>query len=171
VPAVVPHQDGRLLWAAVQNVIMPRVFFPQKGEITSTSDLVRTYAGVWVSGREVGTSFAFGYAIESYVDFGLPFMFVPIFFFGFVIGSLHQLLLRRVWNNELAVAVACVLMWRSLYLFEESWTMKIGSTIIAVVVLTGTAWVLAKLVQRSAPRRSAHMAARWGASRSMGDVR
>ena len=87
VPAVMPHEDGALLKAVFTNILTPRFLFPDKGNLASDSEKVRKYSGVWVAGREVGTSFAFGYAAESYVDFGIPLMFFPIFFYGLVMGQ------------------------------------------------------------------------------------
>jgi hypothetical protein len=65
VPSVVPHEDGALLKAVLTNILTPRFLFPTKDALSSDSEKVRKYSGVWVSGREVGTSFAFGYAAES----------------------------------------------------------------------------------------------------------
>src|SRR5439155_1449967 len=74
VPSVVPHTGGSILREAVEHILTPRVFFPDKPIVTSDSELVRRYAGVWVAGVEQNTSIAFGYAAESYVDFGVPMM-------------------------------------------------------------------------------------------------
>lgn len=63
-------------------VVTPRILFPDKGALLSDSEMVRTYSGVFVAGAEQGTSIAFGYAAEAYLDFGLPSMFVPSFLFG-----------------------------------------------------------------------------------------
>src|SRR5215212_5057140 len=72
VPSVIPHENGAILRGAIENVLTPRLFFPEKPILPSQSDEVRKYAGVWVGGRETNTSYAFGYAGESYVDFGVP---------------------------------------------------------------------------------------------------
>ena len=42
------------------------ILFPDKPPVINPSNLVRKYSGVWVSGKESGTSFAFGYAAESF---------------------------------------------------------------------------------------------------------
>src|SRR5262249_31046193 len=82
VPAVIPYENGAILGGAVWHLFTPRLLFPDKPEVESDSEEVRKYAGVPVAGPESGTSIAFGYAAESYVDFGVPLMFVPVFVYG-----------------------------------------------------------------------------------------
>src|SRR5262249_44425284 len=59
VPRHLPHTDGAIFGAALRHITMPRVFFPDKGELSSDSEMVRKYSGVWVAGAETGTSIAF----------------------------------------------------------------------------------------------------------------
>ena len=92
---------------------------------------------MWVAGTQEGTSIAFGYAIESYVDFGVPLMFLPIFFYGVLLGAAYQLLLRAVRHRELAVALVTVVFWLSLYLFERSWVKHLGFTVTLIAYLGG----------------------------------
>ena len=91
VPSVIPHTNGQIFGAALLHIVTPRVFFPNKGELPSDSDEVRKYANVAVAGREVSTSIAFGYSAESYIDFGLPWMFAA----GVLLRRVHRRLLRR----------------------------------------------------------------------------
>ncbi|MGE3188407.1 MAG: hypothetical protein AB7N90_01895, partial [Vicinamibacterales bacterium] len=126
VPNTLPHTDGALLSAAIQHVLLPRVLFPDKPVIPSDSDKVRTYSGVWVAGRDEGTSIAFGYAAESYVDFGVPLMFLPIFVFGVLMGIAFNALVRWFHFEEIAVPVIVVVFWLALYPFERSWHNMLG---------------------------------------------
>ena len=71
VPDIVPHTNGKLMLDTLQFTFMPRVFFPDKPEVGSDSELVRRYSGVWVAGANEDTDIAFGYAAESYIDFGV----------------------------------------------------------------------------------------------------
>jgi hypothetical protein len=105
VPSVLPFENGAILKGAIENVITPRLFFPDKPQLPSQSDEVRKYAGVWVGGRETNTSYAFGYVGESYVDFGIPYMFVPIFVLGVLIGLGYRYLSGRLRYDELRVGV------------------------------------------------------------------
>jgi len=142
VPSMIPHENGRIIWSAIENVLAPRLFFPSKADLPSDSDKVRRYSGVWVAGREVRTSYAFGYVAESYVDFGLPLMFVPIFLYGVGAGLAHRRLRRSIRHPELRTAIIVVLFWLSLYLFEVSWVIMIGWAITRLIVL-GTGAVIA----------------------------
>ena len=80
-----------------------------------------------MAGAEQNTSVAFGYAAESYVDFGLPLMFLPVLLWGIILGVGYQALLRLIYHRELAVAVVTVIFWLSLHLFERSWTKTFGT--------------------------------------------
>src|SRR5262249_42442091 len=117
------------------HIVTPRVFFPDKPELPSDSDSVRKYANVRVAGRENDTSIAFGYSIESYIDFGVPLMFVPVFLFGVFVGTCYALFRALIWHRELFVAFATVAFWLSVYLFERSWATMLGTTVSLMVYL------------------------------------
>ena len=135
VPSVLPHTHGAIFMAALTHVVTPRIFFPDKGELMSDSDMVRKYANVAVSGRERGTSIAFGYAAESYIDYGMPLMFAPVFAFGVFVGFCYALFRQLIWHRELFVAFATVTFWLSVYLFERSWATSLGVTVGFMVYL------------------------------------
>ena len=136
VPSHVPHTHGEILSAALVHIVTPRVFFPAKPELPSDSEKVRRYAGVWVAGAEHSTSIAFGYAAESYIDYGVPLMFLPVFCFGVAMGVLYTLFRQLVFHHELFVAFGTVAFWLSLYLFERSWA-RISALTIALMVYLG----------------------------------
>ena len=137
VPSVLPHTNGAILMAALTHVVTPRVFFPNKGELPSDSDEVRKYAGVHVAGREVSTSIAFGYSAEAYIDFGLPWMFLPMFGYGVLVGFCYAVFRSAIWHRDLFVSFATVSFWVSLYLFERSWATMLGVTVGFMVYLGG----------------------------------
>ena len=137
VPSVLPHTDGQILGAALLHIVTPRIFFPNKGELPSDSDEVRKYANVAVAGREVNTSIAFGYSAESYIDFGLPWMFLPVLAYGVFVGACYALFRSLIWHRELFVAFATVSFWISVYLFERSWATMLGLTVGFMVYLGG----------------------------------
>ena len=142
VPAVLPHTEGALIGAALQHLVTPRVLFPDKGELPSDSEMVRKYSGVWVAGAEENTSIAFGYAVESYVDFGVPWMFVPALLFGVFCGLVYEWFLRLISYRELAVALMTVVFWLSLYLFERSWVRTLGLSVTMMVYLGGLGFLV-----------------------------
>jgi hypothetical protein len=146
VPAVLSHTNGAIMWRALLHVAMPRAFFSEKKELGSDSDMVRKYAGVWVAGRRQNTSIAFGYAIESYIDFGIPLMFIPIFLLGVMAGAAYRAFLKLLHDREIAVALITPLFWMTLYLFERSWIMLLGTTITTYIFLGGATVVLDRLL-------------------------
>jgi len=152
VPSSVPHTDGDLMWEAVTHLVTPRFLYPDKPELISDSELVRKYAGANVAGSESNTSIAFGYAAESYVDYGLPWMFVPAIVWGFLLGVAFQFWQSVIRHRELAVAVTTVMFWLALYLFERSWAKTLGGTVTLMVYLGGLVylidqWLLMRRVQ------------------------
>jgi hypothetical protein len=135
VPTLLAHTHGTFITDALLHAVTPRVLFPDKPPVQSDSEKVRKYSGVAVAGADQNTSIAFGYAAESYIDFGLPFMFVPIFVFGLVLGALYRLFARIIRHHELFVAFATITFWLSIYLFERSWATMLGGTMSLMIYL------------------------------------
>jgi hypothetical protein len=148
VPAVVPHENGALLWRTVLHVLTPRLFFPDKPALESDSEMVRKYAGVWVAGADENTSIAFGYAGESYVDFGVPLMFLPVLAYGLLMGAAYRLWFLLIRRRELATAAAVVIFWLALYLFERSWTNMLGLSLTLFGYLGGAVFLLDRFLGR-----------------------
>jgi len=88
VPSQIPYENGKFLKRAVMHIIMPRILFPNKTNLGSDSWLVITYAGVKVAGEEVGSSVGLGYMAQSYIDFGIPWMFLPLYLLGVMVGGI-----------------------------------------------------------------------------------
>ncbi len=141
VPSVIPHTDGAITWAAIIHVLTPRMFFPGKAELLSDSEMVRKYSGLYVAGQEQGTSIAFGYAAEAYIDFGLPVMFLPVLVFGFIAGVAYAWFGKVIRHRELAVAVMTVIFWLGLYLFERSSANTLGN-LVSLIVYVGIPAIL-----------------------------
>jgi len=142
VPSVLPHTDGSILTGALQHVFSPRIFFPSKAELANDSDMVRRYSGLWVAGSDQNTSIAFGYAGESYIDFGLPWMFIPVLLYGLLAGVAYQELSVHIHHEELRAGLLAVIFWLALYLFERSWVKTLGLTGTLLVYLGGPALIL-----------------------------
>ncbi|MCW8137914.1 MAG: hypothetical protein KIT58_03325 [Planctomycetota bacterium] len=149
VPRLIPHEDGALLITAIRHVTMPRALFPDKPRLKNDSELVRRYAGVRVAGEESGTSIGLSYVAESYIDFGMPGMFVPLFAFGLLVGALLGALGDRILDPRLRAAVITVLVSVSLNKFEVPWTKVLGSSLTSIVVVG----VMVHLWQRRRRRR------------------
>ena len=160
VPSVVPHEDGAILGGAVWHLLTPRLFFPDKREVESDSEMVRKYAGVRVAGPETGTSIAFGYAAESYVDFGVPLMFVPVLLYGCLMGMAYVWLPRLIRDRELAIATVTVILWLALYLFERSWLRTLGGAATLLIYLGGATLLIDRFLSWWRRPRAG-----WGAAR------
>lgn len=164
VPAEESHTDGEILRSALLHIVTPRFFFPEKENLPSDSAMVRKYSGIWVAGsdpdveEENYTSIAFGYAAESYVDFGLPWMFAPVLIWGLLMGFIYQLFFKLIAHRELAIAVAAVIFWISLYLFERSWAKTLGQSATFFFYLTAVTFVVDRflLSHKSAGTLSGH---------------
>jgi hypothetical protein len=153
VPSLLPYEHGAILERALVHIATPRILFPDKESLSSDSEEVRKYAGVWVAGPEQNTSIAFGYAAESYVDFGIPGMFVPVLGFGIVMGAAYIFFLRTIQNHELATAFVVTTFWMSLYLFERSWVKTLGLAG-TMMIYAGLATILVdRYLQSPANRR------------------
>ena len=148
VPSVVPHTNGAILWRALENLVTPRLLFPDKGELESDSAMVIEYSGVQVPTPDEGTDIAFGYAAESYVDFGIPLMFLPVLMYGFLMGMAYHFWLRLISDRDLAVALVTVIFWMSLHFFERSWIRTLGLTVTMMVYLGGAAILFDQFVLR-----------------------
>ena len=142
VPFILPYTEGQIIHDALVHVVTPRFLYPDKADLPSDSEMVRKYSGVNVAGSESGTSIAFGYAAESYVDFGLPWMFLPVLIWGFLVGVAYQAWLTVIRHRELAVALVTVVFWLTLYLFERSWAKTLGGTITMMVYLGGLTYLV-----------------------------
>ena len=92
VPGRLPYEEGRLWKVAINHILTPRIFFPNKPDLPPDSDITRKYAGIRVAGGSLGgeTSIGIGYFAESYVDFGPKFMFIPIFLLGLLESLIYR---------------------------------------------------------------------------------
>ena len=154
VPSVEPHANGAILYRAVYHITHPRLIFPNKRAPDHTSDLVTKYTGVRVAGRKTNTSIAFGYVIQSYIDFGVPLMFVPVIVYGVYCGFIYRLLLKLVRDRELAVMLVCVIAWFSLFKEEVSWAFLLGKSLTMLIFLGGGILVIDRFLARPRERLS-----------------
>jgi uncharacterized membrane protein len=145
VPSVMPHTNGQLMLDTLRFTFMPRLLFPNKPNVKSDSELVRKYAGVMVAGEESNTDIAFGYAAESYIDFGVPLMFLPMFIWATFIGAACALIAREYKHRDLAIAMVTVIGWMSVYLFERSWAKTIGLGGTLLIYAGGLCYILDRL--------------------------
>jgi hypothetical protein len=144
-------------------VFTPRILVPDKQDVESDSLQVRRFANVNVAGPEQNTTISFGYPIQSYIDYGIPGMFVPVLLYAICMGAAYRILLRILVHREISVAVVTVIFWMSLYAANKSWAKMLGLSMTLLVYLGGFTFVIDRYLASSADAAdelaSAHAAA------------
>ena len=128
VPSVIPHQEGRLWSEAIVHTLTPRLLFPNKPAIDD-SQRTNTFTGFRVAGAEQGTSISIGYVGESYIDFGVPMMFVPILALGYFWGWLYRSLANFGKIPLLGLAAAATILLNVSIAFESSNLKIVGGAV------------------------------------------
>jgi len=64
------------------------------------------YTGLALASAAQGTSISMGYMVESYIDFGPVFMYVPIFLLGTLWGGMYRYFVSRGPPTLLGYSVA-----------------------------------------------------------------
>jgi len=152
VPRIRRHEDGRLWLAAVNHVLMPRAFFPDKAPLEPDTTRAERYTGLWLSQAGGGTSIALGAPAESYVDFGVPGMLMPALLFGIFAGFTYA------WSIagssaliDRGIAVALILLMSSV---ENSPAKMLGGLLSTFVIALLVRPVLRRWLAREAPASS-----------------
>lgn len=137
VPDRIPHQNGRMWSEAIQHVVMPRAFFPQKRSIND-SERTNEFTGVRVADATDGASISIGYAAESYIDFGPLGMFVPILLLGAIWGWGYRLLTQASRVPLVGIGAATVFILSGAQYFESSNIKLVGGalTLLPILYLT-----------------------------------
>lgn len=162
VPALKPHEGGRLWGDALVRPLMPRLLFPSK---TVVNDSIRTneYTGLGVATQEQGTSISIGYVAEAYIDFGVPLMFLPILALGWGIGRFYRWLnenqrFRGVWS----MALGTLALFPAIY-FESSITKLMPALAVSMLTVFAVArfglprllsWLMGRYLRRTKAKRS-----------------
>jgi hypothetical protein len=106
VPQEKPHENGALWLNNIMHVLVPRIFNPNKKAIDD-SQMVNEYCIRQVATASQGTSWSLGFFAESYIDFGVPFLFIPIFLLGCLLGWVYKLVITKsinfVWGFSMVV--------------------------------------------------------------------
>jgi hypothetical protein len=142
VPSVLPHEEGAIMSTAIQHVLTPRFLNPNKPPLPSESDDVIKYAGVKVAGREQGTTIAFGYVIQSYIDYGIPWFVVPPFAFGLLLGASYRYFMTSLRHEEILIAVLAVGFWANIMPYNTAWAKMLGKLLTSLVYIGGIALIV-----------------------------
>jgi hypothetical protein len=142
VPSVMPFEEGAIMSTAFQHVLTPRFLNPNKPPLPSESEDVIKYAGVKVAGREQGTTIAFGYVIQSYIDYGIPWFVIPPFGFGLLLGGAYRYFMTSLRHEEILIAVLAVGFWANIMPYNTAWAKMLGKLLTSLVYIGGIALVL-----------------------------
>lgn len=134
VPAQVPHTGGALWLDAVRHVLTPRIFFPNKPILDSDSELTMRYTGLVVAGQDSGSSISLGYVGESYVDFGVWGMWLPLFLLGLLQGGIYRLFVTRLSSVLFGYGFAMVALLPAI-VFETVAIKYLGGTLYLLIAL------------------------------------
>jgi hypothetical protein len=148
VPAVRRHENGLLWGNALRHVLLPRLFFPDKAELESDTEIAQRYTGLRLA-FSPGTSIALGTPAESYIDFGVPLMFLPALCMGLLCGGAYRRFARRGPHAALAqgFAVAMVVFMSSIELTPSK---ALGGLVTGIMVASILWQLLTLLVSRIA---------------------
>lgn len=132
VPEQHPHENGAILINSFTFYLTPRIFFPDK-QVIDDSEHTSKYLGVFVSGRETGTSISLGYIADAYIDFGLPFMFISPLLLGVIIGASCNFLMNQ--TTHLFWRTAIYGMYFSIANINGTNTIKVTGPIIITLII------------------------------------
>ncbi|MEE9169848.1 MAG: hypothetical protein V3U73_08770, partial [bacterium] len=153
VPEILPHEKGFFTWRTIEHITVPRFLFPDKPNLGSDSWMIITYAGLPAAGLEQMTSIGSGYMSQFYIDWGVPIMFVPLFFYGLIIGFIYKLLRRLSPSYNFFRATVIALFVGHFAGYESEIAKALGGLIMqamffAAILYTIGPWLHRKLLVR-----------------------
>ena len=153
VPRYLSHENGKLWWAAIRHVLMPRLLFPNKPVLPSDSELTSKYTRQHLAGGAQGTSISMGYMVESYIDFGMIGMYAPIFLCGLLWGGMYRYFMINVPDRPIAYGMVTALLINANQ-FEMHSVKLLGGMIMNFLVFAlVTKFVLPRYLDRLSSRR------------------
>lgn len=135
VPEYIPHEEGALWGNAVRHVLLPRILFPDKANLDSDTLLTDKYTGLRL--MEQGgnlTNIPLGYLTESYIDYGIVFMYVPVFLVGLLFGLMYRLLLSQPCSRILSYGAVCIV-FLQIVKIEIPATKMLGGALMGFLVM------------------------------------
>jgi hypothetical protein len=134
VPTNLAHTGGTQWGGALLHVLAPRLLWPEKPPLPNDSEVTMQFSGLVLPSSEEGTSISLGYVAESYVDFGLIGMFLPILMLGMVWGGIYRYFVNlktgmRLLNSALVIPILLMAMQ-----FEAVLVKLLGSVLTSFLV-------------------------------------
>ena len=147
VPEYRPHEGGKVWMDSILHVLQPRVLFPDKPVLKSDSEFTMQYTGLFLASDDEGTSISIGYMGESYIDFGVPGMFVPILILGFFWGWMYAFFISHAQSAIFGYAFATALLIEA-YQFEMAGIKLFGGMLMKFMVLSLALYFLEPRLRR-----------------------
>jgi hypothetical protein len=149
IPAYREHTGGLIWKTTLLHVLTPRILFPDKPILSSDSELTKEFTGMYMASDEEGTSISIGYMGESYADFGVSGMFVPVLLIGMLWGFIYRWFTQRAHYAIIGYAFATAALLGA-YQFEMASIKMLGGTIMIFIVLSlilrfGEGYIAARL--------------------------
>ncbi len=134
VPAIVPYENGKLLFRTFEHIVKPRFLFPDKMNLGVDSWLVREYAGIHVAGEELQTSVGLGYIAQFYIDFGLIGILILSFLYGCIIGFVYLLIRIFSPSHKLYLSAVVIILLTNFTSYEGEIAKLLGGLIMNTVI-------------------------------------
>ena len=134
VPRHVPYENGAIWTGALVHILTPRIVFHDKPRLVSDTVKTDQYTGLRLAHMAGKTSISTGYMAESYIDFGFPYMYIPIFLVGVLWGLIYRFFTNR--SSDYPVhAAAAVTVLLSTAIFEINATKLLGGVVMGFIVM------------------------------------
>jgi len=145
VPDLIPHQDGALWLAAVEN-LKPRLLFPSKDALESDSVRTGRFIGRYVASDAEATSISLGYVADSYIDFGWSGAIIVCGILGLFYGLLARLIVKWHREQDVSVPLAVIaILFFQIQQFELSNVKLLGGIIWTWIICSGFIYIWPKL--------------------------
>jgi hypothetical protein len=157
VPTGRPHENGRMIMAAISHILLPRMFDSDKAVLPNDTAVTLAYTGLPM-GLAPGVSISIGYPGEFYIDFGVIGMMACMSILGFLYGKGNRYLQQHFDSALVSYGATVVFLMPGLY-FETSLPKTVGGVctsflvliLVSKVVLPFALNALAWKEQRAAP--------------------
>jgi hypothetical protein len=144
VPEGRPHENGAMLLKAVDHILLPRLFFPDKPALPNDTDVTVAYTGLQLTQGE-GTSISIGYMGEFYIDFGVFGMLACMASLGLFYGWAYRFVQQRCDSALVAYGAAFAALFPG-FMFETALPKTIGGVLTSIPIII----VLIKFVMPAA---------------------
>jgi len=134
IPKYQPFEEGAVWGGALGHIFMPRLLFPDKPILKSDSEHTMKYTGLFLATDEQGTSISIGYVGDSYIDFGMYGMFVPIFLLGILWGLIYSAFVLKSKYKIVGMGFAIIVLM-PLYQLEMASVKMLGMVVMAFLVM------------------------------------